>query len=58
MRPRVGEGGAAPRPDEIHINIGRVEVIAAPPTAPRTAAPASKAVSLEDYLRGVRARRR
>jgi ribonuclease E len=58
MRARAGEGRAASRPDEIHINIGRVEVIAAPPPAPRAAAPASKAVSLEDYLRGVSARRR
>ncbi len=57
-RRREGEGRAAPRPDEIHINIGRVEVIAAPPPAPRAAPPASKAVGLEDYLRGVSARRR
>jgi hypothetical protein len=35
-----------------------VEVIAAPPPAPRAAPPASKAVGLEDYLRGVSARRR
>jgi hypothetical protein len=57
-RRREGEGRAASRPDEIHINIGRVEVIAAPPPAPRAAPPASKAVGLEDYLRGVSARRR
>jgi len=52
--------GRAPAatPDEIRITIGRVEVIAAPPPQPRAAAPANKATSLEDYLRGVSARRR
>jgi hypothetical protein len=57
-RRRESEGRTSSRPDEIHINIGRVEVISAPPPAPRVAAPASKAVSLEDYLRGVSARQR
>jgi hypothetical protein len=47
-----------PQPDEIHINIGRVEVVAAPQPQPRVAAPAHKATSLEDYLRDVSARRR
>jgi hypothetical protein len=46
------------RPEEVHINIGRVEVIAAPPPSPRAPPPAHKATSLEDYLRGVSARRR
>jgi hypothetical protein len=48
----------APRgADEIHINIGRVEVAAAA-LPPRAAGPARKTPSLEDYLRDVRARRR
>jgi len=45
-------------PDEIRINIGRVEVIAAPPPSPRVAQRPNKATSLEDYLRSVSARRR
>jgi hypothetical protein len=37
--------------DEIQIHIGRIEVIAAPPPAPRAApAPARKSMSLDDYL--------
>src|SRR5271165_5067681 len=45
-------------PDEIRINIGRVEVIAAPPPSPRAAQRPNRATSLEDYLRSVSARRR
>jgi len=56
-RRREADRAQAARPDDIHISIGRVEVIAAPPPA-RAAAPVSKATSLEDYLRGVSARRR
>lgn len=56
-RRREADRAPAARGDDIHITIGRVEVIAAPPPA-RAAAPASKATSLEDYLRGVSARRR
>jgi hypothetical protein len=38
-------------PDEIQINIGRIEVIAVPPPAPRPApAPARKGLSLDEYL--------
>lgn len=37
--------------DDIQINIGRIEVIAVPPAAPRTTAPpARKGMSLDDYL--------
>lgn len=37
--------------DDIQINIGRIEVIAAPPLAPRSApAPARKGISLDEYL--------
>jgi hypothetical protein len=37
--------------DEIQINIGRIEVIAAPPLAPRSIpAPARKGISLDEYL--------
>jgi hypothetical protein len=37
--------------DNIQINIGRIEVIAAPPLAPRSApAPARKGISLDEYL--------
>jgi hypothetical protein len=46
--PSRAEGG----PDDIQIHIGRVEVIAVPPAAPRpAAAPARKAMSLDEYLR-------
>ena len=39
------------RADDIHINIGRIEVIAVPPAAPRQAqAPQRKGISLDDYL--------
>jgi len=39
-------------PDEIHIHIGRVEVAAITPSAPRPAAsPLRKSISLEEYLR-------
>lgn len=55
---RSGRDEARPAtPDEIHINIGRVEIVAAT-QPPRAAAPARKATSLEDYLRDVSARRR
>ncbi len=37
--------------DDIRINIGRIEVIAVPPSAPRsTPAPARKGLSLDEYL--------
>jgi hypothetical protein len=40
-------------PDDIQIHIGRIEVIAAPPPAPRApAAPASRSTKLDDYLNG------
>ncbi len=55
---RAANGGPqATAPDEIRINIGRVEVIAAPPPSPRAQRP-NRATSLEDYLRSVSARRR
>ncbi|MFP3556890.1 hypothetical protein SB861_40180 [Paraburkholderia sp. SIMBA_049] len=39
-------------PADIHIHIGRVEVVAVPPEAPRPApAPARKTMSLDEYLR-------
>lgn len=48
LPPRSSERGA----DDIQIHIGRVEVIAVPPAAPRPAAPpARKAMSLDEYLR-------
>jgi len=45
---------AAParEPDEIFIHIGRVEVAAVPPPAPRAApAPQRKSINLSEYLR-------
>jgi len=57
--PRSARDAPQPaQPDEIHINIGRVEVVAPPQPQTRAAAPARKATSLEDYLRDVSARRR
>ena len=44
--------GASREPDEIQIHIGRIEVVAAQPPAPRPAPkPQRKAPSLDDYLR-------
>jgi hypothetical protein len=37
-------------PDEIEIHIGRIEVIAVPPPAPRAPKPPDRSVSLDDYL--------
>ena len=52
------ESGQRTAPDEIRINIGRVEIVAAARPQPSAPAPPRKAMSLEDYLRGVTARRR
>jgi hypothetical protein len=38
-------------PDEIHINIGRIELTAIHQIPPRTAAPARKSINLEEYLK-------
>lgn len=47
----VPERVAQVTPDEIQIHIGRIEVIATPPPAPRVApAPARKSMSLDEYL--------
>jgi hypothetical protein len=44
-------------PDEIQINIGRIEVVAVPPPAARpAAAPARKSLNLEEYLKRRRGR--
>lgn len=46
-------GGAAERSNDVHIHIGRIEVLAVPPAAPRPAAQtaARKGPSLDEYLR-------
>ncbi len=53
-QPAAGERRSAARPrgsEDIHIHIGRVEVTAVPPPAPRPpAAPARKTMTLEEYL--------
>jgi len=53
-RPAADERRTAARPrssDDIHIHIGRVEVTAVPPPAPRPpAAPARKTMTLDEYL--------
>jgi hypothetical protein len=36
--------------DEIEINIGRIEVTAIPPAAPRSTPPARKSLNLDEYL--------
>lgn len=47
----VREKAAQRMPDEIQIHIGRIEVIAAPPPAPRVpSVPERKAMSLDEYL--------
>jgi len=38
-------------PDEIHINIGRIELTAVPPVPQRPAAPARKSLNLDEYLK-------
>jgi hypothetical protein len=38
-------------PDEIHINIGRIELTAVPPAPHRPAAPARKSLNLDEYLK-------
>lgn len=44
--------GAPPHsPDEIQINIGRIEVTAIPQPTPRPAAPARKSINLDEYLK-------
>jgi hypothetical protein len=51
---RNARGQRAPQPqtDEIQIHIGRIEVIATPPPAPRAlAAPVRRSQSLDEYLR-------
>ena len=52
------DSGQRTAPDEIRIHVGRVEVAAAARPQPSAPAPARKAMSLEDYLRRVSARRR
>ena len=42
--------GAEREPDEIQIHIGRIEVTAVQPPAPRAPAPPDKAISLDAYL--------
>lgn len=39
-----------PQPDEIHINIGRIELTAVPAQSPRPAAQLRKSLSLDEYL--------
>ncbi len=49
---RGGVGLRAERPDEIQIHIGRIEVTAVPPApVPPAARPATKSVSLDEYLK-------
>jgi len=55
----VARRARAPQPEDIQIHIGRIEVIALPPAAPRVAPPAvRKGLTLDEYLResSVRAR--
>ena len=48
-----GQRMSQPQADEIQIHIGRVEVIAMHPPAPRAVpAPVRKSQSLDEYLRG------
>jgi hypothetical protein len=50
--PPPKRGVGPPEGDEIQIHIGRIEVIAMPPAAPRpVAAPARKTQTLDEYLR-------
>ncbi len=49
----------APRPEDIQIHIGRIEVIAVPPAAPRAVpAPVRKGLTLDEYLSGSNGRAR
>jgi hypothetical protein len=41
---------AAPQPDDIQIHIGRIEVLAVPPPAPRAASAPDRSLSLDAYL--------
>jgi hypothetical protein len=50
-RPRQRHGAqAAQQPDDIQIHIGRIEVLAVPPPAPRARQAPDRSLSLDAYL--------